>query len=296
MNIKKQYINWHENIDYKYFLLTVDDNYIEVASCLIESLRINTLKKLCFIIFTESLNVKTIDSLYNLNISFIIYYIDRKEIGIIYDEKKYIWPYVSFFRIIAPFVIDEKIEYLYYLDGDMLCINSLDELFELEIPKTIAMCPELQLSAEKNHLSKLDNSFLYCNSGFVIFNIHEFKKNYNFKNIVNDLNCRLNSYKYPDQDFLNFYFKNDIIYLNPFKFNNMPYHYKGARSFKKILSNAIIIHCTSFKPWNYKCSLDFAKIYLKYCPNKKMKKTIRKKMIVHIFLNPIRLLVKKIRG
>lgn len=288
MNNKKLEINLDKNANYKYFLLTFDDNFVGVTSCLIKSLCNNTNEKLCFIIFTENFETKTIEYLKNLNVPFIIYFVDKQALKISFDESKFQWPYISFVRILAPFLIEENIDYLYYLDGDMLCINTLDELFYVRFNTSLALCAELPFSVKKIHNKELSNSDLYCNSGFIIFNVKKYKENYNLKSLVKELNDKLDTYNFPDQDFINIYFRNDIYHLNNFKYNNMPYQYKGGKWFHQILDNTVIIHFTFYKPWDNKCILYISNMYKKYCPDKNMKNKITKYQKQYIALCPFR--------
>lgn len=290
--MEKININYDENIDYKYILLTFDDNYLNVASCLIKSLILNTSYNLCFIVFAEHFSEETISKLEKLKSSFIIYYIDKNILNITYDESKHQWPYISFVRLLAPFIIEEKMDYLYYLDGDMLCINKLDEMFEVRFNQSVALCPEFQFSVHKLHSPELSNSRLYCNSGFIIFNMLSYCSKYDLKSLSYALNEKLDSLSFPDQDFINIYFKDDLQCLNTFKYNNMTYQYKGNGRFKNIIGNTIIIHCAFYKPWNNKCVLNFSKIYKKFCPDEQMRKQISKCQIQYLLLYPFRFVIR----
>lgn len=73
MNQNKLEISVNKTCDYKYFLLTFDDNYTNVAIGLMKSMICNTNKQLCFIIMTKSLNDSSIKKLKKLQclLSFI---------------------------------------------------------------------------------------------------------------------------------------------------------------------------------------------------------------------------------
>lgn len=286
--MEKLCLNYLKDFKFKYFLLTFDDNYVDVASCLIKSLYNNSKENLCFIIFTEKFEKKTIEYLKKLNMPFIIYFVDNKLLNISYDAAKFQWPFISFIRILAPFFIEENIDYLYYLDADMLCISSLDELFNVRFNTSLGLCPEFKFSVSKYHNCELSDSDLYCNSGFIIFNMLKYKKNYNLDSLLKALDDKLNTYNFPDQDFINIYFRNDIYHLNTFKYNNMPYQYIGANGFDNILDNTIIIHCAFYKPWNNKCILYFSNIYKKYCPDEHMKNVVAKYQRQYTMLYPFR--------
>ena len=109
MNNKKLEINVNNTIDYKYFTLTFDDNYVDVAIGLMKSMICNTSKELCFIIMTKSLNDSSINKLKETSLPIIIYYINKD----LFKYSNSNWPIESTFRLIAPWIIEEEMEYLY---------------------------------------------------------------------------------------------------------------------------------------------------------------------------------------
>lgn len=273
MNTNKLEINLNNKINYKYFLLTFDDNYVNVAIGLMKSMICNTSKELCFIVMTKSLNENSINKLRDTGFPVIIYYINKD----LFKYRNSNWPIDSTFRLIAPWIIEEKMDYLYYLDADIICINNMDDLFDIEFNESIALCPEISANASKV-CDKFGGDLLYCNSGFLIYNITNVKSRYTMEGLLDEFNHISDDLYFPDQDFINLYYKNDCLHLNPFKYNNQVYDFYNKHLVKRFLSNAIFVHfcVVKGKPWNKNSTLARYNIYLKYSKDAYMSKVVSK--------------------
>ena len=283
MNNKKLEINVNKTIDYKYFTLTFDDNYVDVAIGLMKSMICNTSKELCFIIMTKSLNDSSINKLKETSLPIIIYYINKD----LFKYSNSNWPIESTFRLIAPWIIEEEMEYLYYLDADIICVNNIDDLFNIKFNESIALCPEITANSTINALG---SDLLYCNSGFLIYNIQRLKSIYNMNSLLEEFNRIADKLKYPDQDFINIYYKYDCFHLNPFKYNNHIYDFYNKRSVKQFLENAIFVHFCVIKgkPWYDNSTLTRYNIYLKYSKDSYMSKVVFKCKRIYLIKAPVR--------
>lgn len=294
--MNKVYINVDKSAKYQYFLLTFDDAFVLVGGGICKSILKNTDEKVCFIVFTENLNEDSLNKLKAYNIPFIIYFVSGDKIK--YDASKYFWPRVSVIRLIAPFIIEEEMDYLYYLDCDFLCINKLDDLFKLHIKTSVAICPEL-IGNIIQRCEDYPTDNLYCNSGFIIFNISKYKENYTEDKIISAFNDMVDNLRFPDQDFLNVYFKDDATYLNPIKYNLQLRVYVGSNNkFIKahLLDNTVLLHFTTReKPWKNNCWLVIAKTYRKYNVDLEMDALVKKAMCWHRVLYIPRLIKRILR-
>ena len=276
--MNKLKINVDESKIYRYFLLTFDDNYVKMGGGLTHSIIKNTNENVCFIVFTQKLKDESIKTLKEFNIPFIIYFIDDLNINYNKDLHKN-WPSISVARLFAPFIIEENIDYLYYLDCDFLCINKLDDLFKLKFSESVAICPEVAGNIYKQ-CDTFGNDNIYCNSGFIIFNINKFKTTYTKEKMLEDLNNMIDNLSFPDQDFMNVYFKRDCLYLNPIKYNNQIYEYIKFKNVKQgLINNTIFIHFSVGKPWNKNCSIRIAKIYRDYVYDCDLKDIVKKNIL-----------------
>jgi UDP-glucose:(galactosyl)LPS alpha-1,2-glucosyltransferase len=290
--MSKFYLNYKNN-KYKYILLTFDNNYVLQSKELVLSINKNTSYNVCFIVITEFLNENSIEILKDLMIPFIIYTIDNNIFTLKQESK---WPYIIFAKLIAPFIIEEKMDYLYYMDSDFLCINNIDPMFKIQFKQSIAMCPELAGNFPTKH-SKLCSSLeVYCNCGFVIYNVEKFKIYFSKDNIINSINSMMDDLIVYEQDFLNIYFKDDIKILNQVIFNNQIHEYfKKFRNVNFITQNTILVHFSFKKPWKNDCYLKSINFYLSKCTTNEMRKMVKKAKIINLLLLIPRLILKIIK-
>ena len=279
---------------YKYFLLTFDDNYVEQAIGLMKSILSNTNENICFIVFSTSFNKSSLEKLESINIPIIIYYIDSKLFN--YDNPIHSdWPIATMFRLIAPWIIEETMDYLYYLDCDMLCINDLGDLFKLKFNESIAMCFEVSGNIRKQ-CELYGNDSIYCNAGFLIYNMKEVKRKYNMNDMLNYLNSILDDLAFGDQDFLNLYYAKDTKYLNAIKYDNQIQEYLNFANINYLIQNTIFIHFSAKqKPWMNNCDLTRYNIYLKYSKYDYMTKFVAKNKKQYLLLKPLRLCKRILR-
>lgn len=198
-----------------------------------KSILTNTNENVCFIVFSTSFKEDSIEKLKNINSPIIIYYIDSELFN--YDNPIHsAWPIHTMFRLIAPWIIEENMDYLYYLDYDMLCISDLSDLFKLKFNESIAMCFEISGNIRKQ-CELYGNDFVYCNAGFLIYNMNEVKRKYNMNDTLNYLNSILDNLAFGDQDFLNLYYANDTKYLNAIKYNNQIQEYLNFTTINNLI-------------------------------------------------------------
>ena len=205
------------------------------------------------------------------------------------------WPIATMFRLIAPWVIKEEMDYLYYLDCDLLCINKVDDLFKLKFNQSIAMCFEVSGNIRKQ-CEQFGNDSIYCNAGFLIYNMNKIKKKYNMNDMLNYLNSILDNLAFGDQDFLNLYYVNDTKYLNAIKYDNQIQEYLNFIKINYLLQNTIFVHFSARqKPWMNNSGIIKYNIYLKYSKYDYMTKLVKKNKNHYILLKPFRLCKRILR-
>ncbi|HIB7346987.1 TPA: glycosyltransferase family 8 protein, partial [Escherichia coli] len=159
-------------------------------------------------------------------------------------------PLSTCLRFLIPEVIDDKINKILYLDCDVICNGTLDELVDYNLNADIACVipdsPEMQ-----ERVKKLDYGieFInYFNAGVMFINTSEWKKN----NITQKALEMINSgkvYRYADQDVLNILLNGRVHYLDK-KYNNKTTLSVRCDEEQKNLPNTIIMHyVTQNKPW-----------------------------------------------
>lgn len=187
-----------------------------------------------------------------------------------------IWPVSIYYRLLAFDYLSQQINSLLYLDADVICKGSIDELVSLDFGEHYgAVVPDV-LSIQEKTYQRLNVDFkdLYFNSGVMYVNLSQWKFQQLTSKVFSllldeSLSVRL---KYPDQDALNIVLQGGLIYLDR-RFNTIyslksEFEFKDKNHFKKYISDStVFIHYTGVtKPWHawadYPASSFFRDIYL----------------------------------
>lgn len=242
-------------------MLTFDDNYINQSINLILSIAKNNSEPISFICTCPKLSQNNIDILLNLNQGIQIRCFDFA-----LDLHMGRWALSAVLRLFSPWLLDESISRVLYMDSDILCCGSLKELFDTDV-SCIAMCNEISGNVsqiQQGNVRPHVPTRIYCNSGVVLFNLDYLRKNYTFHQIYTALNEVNGKVVYLDQDFLNIYFQGKIDVLNAFHYNFQAYELRETEFYKDALKNCRLIHFSVGKPWLYKTKLHFIELYLKH--------------------------------
>ncbi len=161
----------------------------------------------------------------------------------------------TYYRFFIGDYIDPKVDFLVYLDCDVLCLNNPEQILEQEIIKlknssvTISASTEYLKTKETeevfNRLMLKSNS--YFNAGVMIINYDLWVKNNCKDSLLNATELLYEKVNFWDQDILNFVFdeKYNVMSNNlnfPAEINN--------KEFNRDLRSVIFLHYSgSNKPW-----------------------------------------------
>ncbi|MFP3014355.1 MAG: glycosyltransferase family 8 protein [Arsenophonus sp.] len=262
----------------------IDKNFLLGAAISINSILINnTDMDFNFYLFTDYIDDKHIDRFqkmikkYNSNI--VIYLLDVQELKQLSTSD--FWSYSTYFRLIAFEYLSANMNYVLYLDADIICKGSLKELFKINITNFFAAVVLDIYSMQKSSADRLNLSYLngkYFNAGVIYVNLHKWIENNFFKKTLELVRYKTNfgKLKYLDQDALNILFHCKNIYLSR-NFNCIytlknELSYNNSLKYKNIIKDStILIHYTGItKPWhtwgfNYPASNFFLNSYI-YSP------------------------------
>lgn len=153
----------------------------------------------------------------------------------------------SYSRLFSAFKLPKSIDKILYLDADMICSGDIAELYDIDFEgKTWCACEDLGVT--KKHLDRIGfpNNYKYINSGMLLINLQKLRENYTERDIVRLIRENQDKLIYPDQDFINLIFKDDIKIISN-KYNLV---IKDVR-FNKLKEKPLIIHYAgSVKPWD----------------------------------------------
>lgn len=277
--------NIHFNPQDNTILLTFDDNYLDQSINLILSIAKHNPNNVSYICVGPVLKDENMQKLLNLELGIQIRGYDFS-----LDYQMGRWALSAVLRLFSPWLLDNEIHRVLYMDSDILCIGSLQELFDTEVP-CIAMCNEISGNVNKYQqdvVRKYIPTEIYCNSGVTLFNLDYLRNNYTFTDIFTALNGFNGILHYLDQDFLNIYFRGKINVLNAFHYNYQAYELYGKVYYKRALKNCRLIHFSVGKPWLYKSKLVFIRLYLKHSEYEPMIRRVKKTYLLSLLYYPIR--------
>ena len=195
------------------------------------------------------------------------------------NSMNYKYDAPHFFRLNVPSLIP-NIDKLLYLDCDTIVLNSLKELFEIDINNYYALaCEDVFLNCiiSFKNMHGLNANDIYFNSGVLMIN-NKLWRDDKLENIFYDDYSKFGNTGHADQDVLNMICKNKVYYLAQ-NWNVLINWEEGNRSRMQILKMAprelyeqylsarkepYIVHFAGYqKPWNVE-QCDFADYFWNY--------------------------------
>lgn len=287
-----------------------DDNYAIHLGVSIVSILENNLNEIHIHILNNNMgktNLKKLKSLENQynNLQISIYnihdYLNENNLQeCIKDELENTEAYTllgisTFARLFLADIMPKNIEKVLYLDADTLVLNSLDELFEIDLKENFVggVVDGVAANITKSFFKGETKTKPFINAGVLMINLKEWRKknpadisielirNYPEKNFLND------------QNIINIISGDDVLLLDP-KYNVMsesfyvPYEktlklnsyfgpineFYSHEQMNKSLENPVIVHFITQlwdRPWmpkigflNHKCKNPFNKCYQYY--------------------------------
>jgi UDP-glucose:(glucosyl)LPS alpha-1,3-glucosyltransferase/UDP-D-galactose:(glucosyl)LPS alpha-1,3-D-galactosyltransferase len=252
----------------------IDRNFLYGCGISIASLlKNNTGISLSFHVFTDYFDGKQANLFRSLaeqyKASIKIYLVDCEQLKSLPSTKN--WSYATYFRFIIADFFSNQFEKMIYMDADIMCQGSLNELLDIQFgeDKIAAVVPERdsdwwQKRAEALNIPSIATG--YFNAGFLVINLVNWSK-YNISAKAMELLSRDDvkaKISYLDQDILNMLLTEKVIYLDQ-KYNtqySLNYELQKGKKENPITQNTILIHYIGpTKPWhewaNYATALPF---------------------------------------
>lgn len=187
----------------------------------------------------------------------------------------------TYYRLFLEDYIPEDVNFLLYLDGDVVCVNNLTEILNKEIKKlknsNFIVSSVTEMGEEsKEFIDSLGlSSYRYFNAGVMLINFSKWKNENVTKNLLETLNSIKGNITFWDQDVMNKYFDGNFAELSRnlnTKFTDN--ENKNKNIIKDIDNNEIkLVHFAGkFKPWQvrgivYSSSIYFQDVYRKLYGN-----------------------------
>lgn len=150
-----------------------------------------------------------------------------------------------YFRYMFPYILKNN-EKIIYIDGDTLCLNNAEELFNIDLENNIiAAVPDLKWANKTRNEALSLKNHIYFNSGMLLINAKKWNEFNTFDKLINHLSTEQEKFLFPDQDALNLVLTGKVKYIDT-KFNWAKVENISIDN----INNIIILHyAASPKPW-----------------------------------------------
>ncbi len=235
-------------------LVTFDDNYLDIAMNMLLSLKRYNDNLVIHILY-DNLTEKGINKLKEFNVKnnigefkFYQYNIEDKEVSVI--KTNYITK-SCYLRLFAPFII-EDVDRLLYLDPDIICQGSLQELYDMDLEHYVLGACENMLITRLEYLREqmlerlcLPLDAKYVNSGVLLIDLKNYKDNLSITQLNNILRDYSEYFEYHDQDAINYAFYKKIKFID----NTYNYQINAVDLDKEDINKIMIHYSEAIKPW-----------------------------------------------
>lgn len=233
-----------------------DDGYIIPASITLESLlKNNGDRRIIAHTFTDDLNETSIEKLQTLLKRYqgelVTHQVPTEAIETM-KKAPLAWEYLSittYYRLMLPYVLEDSVEKVLYLDCDVLVRKSLDEYYDCNLEEMyVAGAHDTE---EEQHSTRLNLPY-YVNAGVLVMNVKLIKQKFSMRQMLKEMNGLMEAGNLlcGDQDIINILFAQKICLL-PDAFNYQHgIHKKYVLQHKSEVDKAAVVHfITSDKPW-----------------------------------------------
>ena len=171
----------------------------------------------------------------------------------------------AYFRLMLPSILPQDITKVLYIDGDIICVDSIEELWNMPLDGISAMAaPDMRCNDIRNlNRLSLDYADEYLNSGVMLINLDWWRQNDIQNKSVQFASENQDICLFHDQDTLNVVLRGSMRqlsirynlqehFLEPFE--NQFISKKHFQDLQNALKNPCLIHYTGFrKPWHREC-------------------------------------------
>lgn len=272
-------------------LISINSAFLQAAKTMLFSLAMNNNDSLdIYLLCNGYLESKYVDELGE--------FIERECKGKLYtvtvDNKIFneapIFPPFTieiYYRLLAQSLLPDNLDRILWLDADIIVNRDIKELYNIDFEDNYIVACQARGNSNlliRKHVKDLGlpDQHVYFNSGVILFNLDLIRKNISDKLIFDYIQNNQKVLKWPDQDVLNFIYKDKIKYCDYKKYNNQIMSYDKLSYESKIELNrsaAIIHYFGPTKPWNYRYVGIGKKIYWRY-----NRKCITKSKIIRFYL------------
>ena len=238
-----------------------DENFVmPMGVSMISVLENNLQEPIAFHVLTEGISAKSIEKLRWIadkypNCGVQIHFTD---LSILAGLPIVALGKATYIRAFLEQILDVSVDRILYLDGDIVCLHSIEALLHRDFQgKTVMVVEDVPVTARKQE--KKFQLQHYFNAGMIFMDMQQWRKgkiSEHFLDVCFQYKEKLN---YLDQDALNIVLKEQKLLVENI-YNFIP----AAPDITEIPNDTVFLHYAGTKPWS--CWLDFPlkKFFIKY--------------------------------
>ena len=256
-------------------LLASDDNYAPLLGVTIYSLLKNNDKdfnEINIFVLDDGISNMNKDKLYDISKNFkcnvVLSFIQYDDISKVLNmDIKATRSLSTFARLFATSLLDDSIDKILYMDCDALVVDSLKELWEIDISDYECAAVADACPTYVNSFLNLPEDETHFNAGLLLINLKKWRENNLEKKFLDFIIENNGEVFHNDQGVINVICKNNILKLHP-KYNILaPFfdvsyedvlkfydidNYYSKEIVEDAVTNPVFIHLTQFvngRPW-----------------------------------------------
>ncbi|MDD7015114.1 MAG: glycosyltransferase family 8 protein [Treponema sp.] len=179
----------------------------------------------------------------------------------------------TYLRVLLPSIIPENIKKILYMDGDILCVSSLETFYNTDISQKSCAA----VHDERNNSCEIFGRLDYCskngyfNAGVILINLEWWRKNNVQNKTLEFISENPEKCLWHDQDALN-YILNGTVEWADFRYNltqgflfdkpKLEIDEAYQDDIESAIKNPCLIHyCAAYKPWHVECNSPYKKLW-----------------------------------
>lgn len=179
----------------------------------------------------------------------------------------------AYLRLFIPSLIPDNVHKILYLDGDIICVDSLRLLYETDLTNYSIAAVYDERTCDSECFERLNYPMKngYFNSGILLINVDYWRKNSIQQKCIDFVLGNKEICLWHDQDALNKILNGTVKFCH-IKYNVYEHLYEKENNYpalfnneiKEAVENPVIIHfCSGRKPWTFESRCPFTAIWLK---------------------------------
>lgn len=268
-------IEKHNEMD---ILVTFDENYCFAFQTMLFSMVINNPE--CSInvwLLHSNIRIDILDKLEKdcnkIGVKFNSIQVNRDLFKMAPVTNRY--PQEMYYRLLAPLLLPSSLQKILYIDPDVLIINSLSELWNLDMKgNCFAAASHIGVIDVINDVNRLrlGTNHDYYNSGVMLIDLNKARNIVKSEDIFDCVREHSAELLLPDQDVFNYLYGKFTLDIEDEKWNYDARCYSsylvksnGKSNLNYVMLNTAILHfCGKKKPWKTSYSGRFAALYKHY--------------------------------